>query len=396
MLIGESNSKAPHHTTIRNWVHVKGFHELYRPLEQAADWIAIGDLTIEIGKVKCLAIVGVRASKLELREDCTLSHNDVSILGLYPTEKATAEFCQKSFKHARERVGSDFLAIVTDQGPEIKKGVKLFMQEYPTKHLFDIPHKLSLTMKRRLENNPVWKNFIGKLAETKKLIQQTDLAALIPPTQRSKGRFMDIEYLIRWPRRILELYEKGDLAFITEDQYQKYFGWISTFELALREWEFMVGVVDLIKETVRKHGLSKDVYEYLKLILEELPEVEEKHLQLFVSEGLTAVREEYEKLQEGEELICSTEVLESIFGKLKEIVLSKQGISGNVLSMGTFVSEKSSEEGVKKIMETWTIKSATSWIKGVTGKTIGAMRHQFNMRFKRTKFDSEMAVQNAC
>lgn len=374
---------------------MKGLHELYRPLEQAADWIAIGDLTIEIGKVKCLAIVGVRASKLELREDRTLSHSDVNILGLYPTEKATAEFCQKSFEHARERVGSDFLAIVTDQGPEIKKGVKLFVQEHPlTKHLYDIPHKLSLTMKRRLENCPAWINFIGKLSETKRLIQQTDLAALIPPTQRSKGRFMDIEYLISWPRRILEIYERGDLDFISKEHYQKYFGWIPTFEIVLRDWEFMVGVVDLIKETVRKHGVSKDVYEYLKIILEELPEVEEKHLQLFISEGLMVVREEYEKLHEGEELICSTEVLESIFGKLKEITLSKQGISGNVLSMGTFVSEKSSEESVKKIMETWTIKSATNWIKGVTDKTIGAMRHRFYMRFKRTKFDSDMTASN--
>jgi hypothetical protein len=48
----------PHHTTIRQGIIRHGYHCLQKPLEKANDWITIGDLTICVGKLKCLAILG--------------------------------------------------------------------------------------------------------------------------------------------------------------------------------------------------------------------------------------------------------------------------------------------------------------------------------------------------
>ena len=79
-----SNLSVPHHTTVRQWVIRYGCYNLQTPLEHANDWISIGDLTISVGKLKCLAILGVRMSYLKLREDLTLSHKDVEILGSFP------------------------------------------------------------------------------------------------------------------------------------------------------------------------------------------------------------------------------------------------------------------------------------------------------------------------
>jgi hypothetical protein len=77
----------PHHTTIRLWILRNGYYELKKPIQQADDWVAIGDVTVDLGKVKCLTILGVQLSRLSRRGDYTLTHNDVEILGLYPTQK---------------------------------------------------------------------------------------------------------------------------------------------------------------------------------------------------------------------------------------------------------------------------------------------------------------------
>ncbi len=137
------NQQGPHHTTIRQWIIRNGCYVLNASLEKGGDWVVIADLTIDIGKMKCLGIVEVRMSRL--KDDLTLNHQDVEILGLHPVNKSNGLIILAALEEARERLGEDFLAIVTDQGPDIKKGAKLFSDKYPnTKILHDIPHKLAI------------------------------------------------------------------------------------------------------------------------------------------------------------------------------------------------------------------------------------------------------------
>ena len=51
-------------TTVRCWLMRLGLHALLRPLEQANDWAILIDHTVQIGTVKCFAVVGVRLSQL--------------------------------------------------------------------------------------------------------------------------------------------------------------------------------------------------------------------------------------------------------------------------------------------------------------------------------------------
>lgn len=92
VLSGYFPHPVPHHTTVRQWVIRNGCYTLNSPMEQAKDWVAIGDLTISLGKMKCLAIVGAKMSNLQKRDDFKLTHQDVEILGLYPTEKSNGKF----------------------------------------------------------------------------------------------------------------------------------------------------------------------------------------------------------------------------------------------------------------------------------------------------------------
>ena len=110
-----------------------------------------------MGKLKCLAILGVRMNQLEACEDLTLSHKDVEVIGLYPTEKSTGKFVEEAYEDSAKRIGGDFLANVLDQGSDIKMGARLFQQKHPkVKLLHDISHKLSNIMEHELTNDKNW------------------------------------------------------------------------------------------------------------------------------------------------------------------------------------------------------------------------------------------------
>lgn len=382
----------PHHTTIRQWIIRHGCQSLQAPVTQAEDWLFIGDLTISVGKLKCLATLGVRMCHMESREDLTLSHKDVEVLGLYPTEKSTGKFAEEAFEDSAKRVGGKFLALVLDQGSDVKMGARLFQQNHKNvKILHDISHKLSNAMEHELKNDKKWSEYIKELNLLRRRVFQTELAALMPKKQREKARFMDIGHLVHWPERVRKSKADGCFKEITEERYQDYLGWIERFIKPLDEWTFMESTVNLIKGTVRIYGYSKGVYEYLKMIFDGAA-IEGERLQKFISKALNTLWDEVEKLDEGQTLIGSTEVIESVFGKYKAINEGLHGITGNILGICTFVGKVKTEQEIKECMENCTVKKAVAFVKQKFGQTLSSLRKRFFPRNKGTKFDNEEEV----
>jgi hypothetical protein len=389
---GQIGPSIPHHTTVRQWIIRHGCHSLQSPLEKADDWISIGDLTISVGKLKCLVILGVRMTQLDAREDLTLSHKDVEVIGLYPTTKSNGKFVEEAYEDGSERIGGNFLANILDQGSDIKKGARLFQQSHSkVKLLHDISHKLSNVMEHELRNDKNWSEYIQELNMTRKRAFQTELSALMPKKQREKARFMDIGYLVNWPDRIKRSKENGHLESIPEERYQDYLGWIDKFTLLLDQWKGMVSTVQLIKETVRKYGYSRGVYRYLKMIFDEAS-IEEEYVQKFILKCLRTLFEEVEKLDDEQTLIGSTEVIESVFGKYKAINEGLHGITGNILGICTFVGREKNVEEIKKSMENCSVAKAVEFVKQKFGQTLASLRKQFFPGFKWTKFDDEKEV----
>lgn len=392
VIFGGITERIPHRTTVRNWFIRNGLHNLEQPIEKSDDLVAIGDITISLGKLKCLAILGARVNKLEQREDYTLNHQDVEILGLHITEKATGDFVHQSFEETRNRIGVDFLGIVIDQGAEMKKGCRQYQKEHVNGVVIhDIKHKMSLVMEHALKKNFAWIEFHKKMLETRRLIQQTEFAAMAPPRQRSKARFMDIGYLLNWRKRVLEAKESGRLDCIPQKRYEEYFGWLKEYEKVFEDWDFMEGAVNMINSTCRKYGLSDETYEYLRINFEEARSVDDEYLKKFLKEALKSVEEEKRKLKPGQVMLCSTEVEESIFGKFKELNSGCQGIGSNILGLATFVGPKQTEASIKKAMEGCSTKKGLDWIKQKIGDTLGSLRHRIFHRIKGTKFDNEFS-----
>ena len=57
------NCPTPTYSTIRKWILRLGLYELQRKREYRRDWIFIIDTTIELGKAKCLVVLGISQLK---------------------------------------------------------------------------------------------------------------------------------------------------------------------------------------------------------------------------------------------------------------------------------------------------------------------------------------------
>jgi hypothetical protein len=74
-----------------------GYYKLTRTKTYAQDWIWIVDHTIQIGREKCLAILGIRQSKLPAAETI-LYHEDVEPLALYPVKSSNGDIVYQQLK----------------------------------------------------------------------------------------------------------------------------------------------------------------------------------------------------------------------------------------------------------------------------------------------------------
>jgi hypothetical protein len=394
ILLKNSNQKTPHHTTIQQWIWRNGCYNISTSLPSGNDWVAIGDLSFSMGKKKVLVILGVQMKQMEEKGSQRLSHRDVTILGLYPCDRSNGQFVHKSLKESAERVGGSFMATVIDQGPDIKKGATLLRDENQENMviLFDISHKLANLLERTLKNDRKWMAYSKALGKYKNRAQQTEFAALMPPAQRKIAKFMDVSQMVYWPRIITELKMKGNLDSIPENRFQEYLGWIDKFKADCYEWELLVGTIEMITMLVAEHGLSQGLCDYLEMFFQEAAIDCREQTGKCIKAAINAVAEEAAKLKAEQTLICSTEVLESIFGKYKAIMSgSAQGVTGNVLGMYTFVGCKQTEEHVQKAMEGCSVKSSLTWVKEKIGTTIGSLRKIF-FKKKETKFDNQPEI----
>ena len=305
---------APHASTGRWWLLRVGLAALLRAKVVAADWVWLVDHSIQIGQCKCLVILGIRLS--ELPEGRPLVHRDLEPIALVPMKSSTKETVAACLEDAVSRTGVP-RAILDDHGADLHGGVEIFRQAHPeTNELYDITHKAACLLKGRLEGDERWKSYASQLGKTKFALQQTELAFLTPPSQRSKARFMNVGVLVGWGRKTLALVDDPsglERSGVTAERLQSKLGWLAEYREDLKRWSAFQQVIDGALAFVRCRGLylgaGFDIAAALPVASGAAAELRD--------ELIAFVRGEALKARLGERLPGTTEVLESCFGKLK-------------------------------------------------------------------------------
>jgi hypothetical protein len=142
-----------------------------------------------------LIVVAVRQSAWD-PDDRVLSHEDVELIELAPVTESNGKVVYRQLKAAVAKTGVP-RAIVSDDGPDLHRGIALFRETYPgTAWLYDIKHKTACLLKHALDGDAAWHVFTEKAHRVKQQVSLTPLAGLAPPQQRSKARWMNVDMLV--------------------------------------------------------------------------------------------------------------------------------------------------------------------------------------------------------
>ena len=224
--------RAPSVETCIQWELKLGLYKLTRPKEVADDWVWIADHVISKGVYKCLVVLGVRMSSLLKKGDLTVSLEDVEPLGIVPMRSSNGELMEAEFEEILQaNHGIPPLAIVKDQGSDIRCGGRRFCEAHPgVIDIHDVPHKIARMYAQQLEEDDSWNEFSKQCADFKKQVQLTEYSDISPPNQRSKARFHNIDVLVDWAQGLLLKY--NDLSSERQGKLQ----WVKKHEKNLEYW----------------------------------------------------------------------------------------------------------------------------------------------------------------
>ena len=134
-VFGQTLDKIPSWSSVRMWLLRLGYYKFNRPKQIANDWCWIVDHTIQLGKIKCLLILGIRLSLLP--KGRSLNYQDLEPIDLFPVENSTGEIVWKQLENTAIKTGIPH-AIVHDCGSDLKKALKNFAKSMKLVILFTI------------------------------------------------------------------------------------------------------------------------------------------------------------------------------------------------------------------------------------------------------------------
>ena len=390
--VAVKNQAIPTYKSISRWLTQVGLYKLNCLKEQATDWALIIDNSVQIGSHKFLVILGVRLSKFQGR---ALTFEDMEMLVMEIHEKSDTESVCKALEKAQKKVGKVAM-VCADDGPDLRGGIALFCKEHNVGRVFDIIHKIGTFLKKFLEKDPEWQAFTCAAAEAKRKMQQTQAAHLAPPNQRTKSRFLNIEILTHWGIDILAALESPKHP--NKALIEKYCGWIRQHKELLERLKQMALISQKARQHIRERGICATTGDQIDTVLERATELSNFNEQACEYAGMLIdfCREQSKIVPVGQVWIGSSEIIESLFGKLKSLEQdqSKGGFTSLVLAAAACVG-KVDANIVSAAMRQISTADVDTWTKEQIGQTVLSKRREALGSWRKPKRTGDIIHEQA-
>jgi hypothetical protein len=198
---------------------------------------------------------------------------------------------------------------------------------------------------------------------------------------------MNVDILIQWGLKILafiDTQQEEKIKKFDKELLKEKLGWITEFREMLTVLEDVLQIVETTESFVRKNGLYNGCHIELKDSMVFMANTDRaKKVQELL---LAFVEEESSKAKPDERLLGSSEVIESLFGKLKGIEQdqAKSGFTNLLLSAAAIVS-KTTEDVVEKALKAVRTKDVLDWCKTKIGQSVQSMRKEAFAFYEKTE-----------
>jgi hypothetical protein len=364
--LGESGLD-PCHNSISNWVLKIGFSALMKSRIIASDWVIILDTSIQMGQEKVLVILGIRQSCIDFSRPLVFK-DLVPLVIVVNRHWNGSTVCAEVLK-LQESIGSITYA-VGDYGGEIRKGLQLA----GIRHVHDITHALALLVEKHYKDNPMYKQFCSNLSAMRVRLSQSCVAHIVPPAQRKKSPYQNIRPVTEWAFNSLKFLETQEAKLPEHKRSVEELKWLGDYSGFIQEMEETSCAISKIESELKHHGLSVKTISDCNAILEV---VEASPLQPFKSKFIASLKEVMMLMPEHKKILCSSDIIESLFGAYKNFVSHNNmaGVTKLVLVMAALTCNLT-QESVKECMENITISQIRDWDKNAIGVTLYQRRRQ--------------------
>lgn len=339
--------ETPRHTTIMNWVLKIGCYELTKPKPKCNDWIILLDHSIQIGPEKVFVVLGFPESTLLF--DRPLQYKDLTPLTITSKKKWAGADVAQNIKDLEKEIGKIKYA-VGDFGSNIKKGLQLC----GIKHIHDITHWMALTTAKLYENDIDYETICLKMSEMRSKYAQSDIAHIIPPKQRKKSFYQNIKTISDWAVKSLQLVDGQSEKAKTFEKEKGQLEWLRDYREFIDELNRINQTICDIEKVIKTKGLSKQSIKTCNAILNQPNLSSGKKGKVLKQKTLNYLTGILQLIPQDKSLLCTSDILESAFGKYKNYVSDNPMacVTNLILTIAAFTSSLTEPEIIKALEKT--------------------------------------------
>lgn len=348
--------KEPTHATVLIWMKKQGVANFKdKSFFQGKKWFLIIDESIQFGNKKLLSVMAVLSSSLRT--------NALTYLDLIPLVlKSSTSWKSEQIK--QEIINSidvkDVEYVVCDNGNNLKSTCAIL----DLVHIEDVNHKISGFIKNVYEKDFIFESYTKHLSGMRGKLSLSKFAHLIPPNQRIISRFMNLTPLFVWGNKTLKLIESEKLNV----QELEKVAFLLSYKAFIKDTLMILNTLNLIQRKLKKNHFNQVQVNECLLELKKLKSAKG----LLIAEKMRSYFEiTSAKLNPDKQLVCSSDIIESCFGKYKEVVrLNKTiGVSDICLSISCLTNNGDIKE-LKRALEKTKMKDVKRWSKENIGETL--------------------------
>jgi len=304
------------------------------------------------------------------------------------SENWTGELVESYLEEVFAIVGRP-VQIIRDGGSDLCTGLELLREKFNFVITSDIGHFVANVFKKRFSEIKSYEQFLSFIGGISKKIALTELSHLLPPKLRSKGRFMGISRVVFWAIEILKIYNGEKISYLSHESFQKFkdiFKPLKQLEWAVNKINEEFLAVNLVLEKIKTIGLNKETLDGSRFTLESLgpkSTIKDKIIDYLINAYNDSI---FLKI----DTILSSDILESLFGKLKYFIKDgPKDIGRLALLLPCICGKRVTVDEVSSAMAKIRLGDIIQWQKEEIGRSLLAKRIEvLGKKEKKSKNDN--------
>ncbi|GHT26910.1 hypothetical protein AGMMS4957_22310 [Bacteroidia bacterium] len=358
--------RTPSRSTGMLWVKKLGYYCLTAEKEKADDWILIFDESIGIGKETMLLILAIRRSQIDFTRPLTTQ--DMTPLVVKSRESWTGEDIFAEIEYCKEQLGGIIYA-TTDGSSTLKKALRL--ANIP--HVYDVTHAIAIMLEKLYKNDEIFKKLTGDMGKMRLKLCCGQYAHIIPPNQRSKSRFLNLDIISKWGMRVINVLDNKQI----EKEERDLLAWIGELKPFILEMQNIMSAIEKLSVLLKHNGLNQQTYKACLKILKSTPNSTKQELfnTLFIEYLDNNMQQ---RTRKKETLMCCDDIIETIFGRYKNELNQNpmNGITDMALIIPAMTSNLDEKE-IMKVIDGNTVKQIKQWQKDNLCDSLSVKRNKF-------------------